>query len=129
MGNLLNFLIIEPVIVFKQQVVKLPEFSLTAGSKGCNRRLHGEFVVLKRKVFKGHFDILQIFFEHLLEYRHQPGTVRSLKIIEDGNHHGGIFGSLKRSAAGIDFLDKVKTDNLNGFVLAAAQNQRSPLGA
>ena len=109
--------------------MKLPEFSLTFGRQGRDSRLHGEFMISEGKVFKNHFDVFRIFLEHLLEYRHQPGTVRSLKIIENGNHNGGIFGSLKRSAGNINFLDKVKGDNLNGLIPAAAQNQRSPLGA
>ena len=99
--------------------MKLPEFALTFGRQGCNSCFQRELVTADGKIFKGHFDIIWIFLEHLIEYQRQPGTVRSLKVIENGNHHGCIFGSLKRSTGNINILDEVKADKLNGFVFAA----------
>ncbi len=118
-GNLLNFLIVELVVIFKQQIMKLPEFSLLPGGQSCNGGRPGELVTLEGKVFKYDFDGIRIFFEHLLEDRHQPGAIRSLEIIEYGDHHGCVFGALERRAAGIDILDKVDRGDLNGLVPSA----------
>jgi len=52
-------------------------------------------VTSERKVFKDNFYLTGILFEHLPEYRHKPGTVRSLEIIENRNHNRCIGRSFE----------------------------------
>ena len=76
--------------------MEFPKFALLLRCNGSLGRLDSEFVVAKRKMLKYDFYLLWVLLEHLLEYRHQPGAVRSLKVTEYGNGNRGILGTLKR---------------------------------
>jgi hypothetical protein len=54
-------------------------------------------VASERKIFMNNFDFFRILLEHLLEYRYEPGTRRSLKVTEHGDHHWCFEGSLERA--------------------------------
>jgi hypothetical protein len=47
------------------------------------------------EIFENNFDVCGVFFEQLLEFRHKPCTVRSLKITEDRNDDRCIHATLK----------------------------------
>ena len=101
--------------------MKFPEPVLFARRMGGNCRRLGKLVVSQREIFKNEFYVLGVFLEHLLEYRHQPGTVRSLEIVESGNHHRCISWTLKRRAFNIHAIDKIKGDDLDRGVFAAGE--------
>jgi hypothetical protein len=50
-------------------------------------RLPGEFVVLKKNVFKGNLYVIRIFLKHLLEYWLKPCAKWSQEIFENSNYY------------------------------------------
>jgi hypothetical protein len=59
--------------------------------------LAGILVASEGKIFMNHFDFIRVLLEHLLDYRYEPGTRRSLKVAEHGDHHRRFDGSLERT--------------------------------
>jgi hypothetical protein len=53
-------------------------------------------VVSKREMLENEFHTVGVFLEHPLEYRHEPGTVGSLEIVEDRNRHRSVLVALDR---------------------------------
>lgn len=93
--NIPNLLVTQLVAVLVKQVVEFPKFALPVSRDNSRRRLPGKLVASERKIFMNNFDIFRILFEHLLEYRYEPGTRRSLKVTEHGDHHRCFEGSLE----------------------------------
>jgi hypothetical protein len=81
-------------------------------------------MVPKREVLKNNFYIIWISLEHLLEYRHKPGTIWSFKVIENGDNYSRIFWSFKRGTGNIDVLDKIKRNDLYRLVFAAVEDKK-----
>ena len=94
-GNVLNLCMVQTVVVLKQSIVKLPEFSLPVRRKGSRSGRSRKFVIGKRKIPKNKLDFLGILVQHLLEQRLEPRTVESLIVAEDGNGNRGSFTTLK----------------------------------
>jgi len=70
------------VVALEQQIVELPEFALAVGGQCRLSSFDGKAMSADGEVFKYNFDFLGVLLEHLLEYRHKPGTVGSLEIAE-----------------------------------------------
>ena len=119
-GNCLNLLFIKILVVFKRLVVKIPEFSLHVGGQGSLGGFQCKFVVFQGKVFDHQFDLVWIFLQQLLKYRIQPGTVRSLVVIENGNGDRGVFRALEGEAGNLDVKDLHHLDDFYHFGGAAA---------
>ncbi len=96
-GNVPDLLVAQLLVILEKKVVELPKFALPVSRDHCGRRLAGILVASERKIFMNNFDFFWILFEHLLEYRYEPGTGRSLKITEHGNYHRCFDGSLERA--------------------------------
>lgn len=94
-GDVLNLCMVQTVVVLKQLIVKLPEFSLPVRRKRSCRARSRKFVIGKRKILKNKLDFLGIFVQHLLEQRLEPRTVESLIVAEDGNGNRGFFTTLE----------------------------------
>ncbi len=82
--------VIELVIAGKKSIMKVPETTLGMCCQGGGGRFSGIFVTVQRKVLENKFDLLGIFLKQLLEYRREPGTVRSLKIGKNHHRHGRV---------------------------------------
>ncbi len=95
--NVPNLLVAQLLAVLVKQVAEFPKFALPVSRNSSDRRLAGILVASERKVFMNHFDFLRVLLEHRLEYRYQPGTRRSLKVTEHGDHHRCFDGSLERT--------------------------------
>jgi len=119
--NLPDFLCIQTVIILEEQIVELPELTLSLRGNGGNRRRPCKLVVSQRKVFEDKFHAVGIFLEHPLEYRHEPRAVGSLEIVEGGDHHWGVRVALERGARNVDLLDEIQEDDLNSLFLSTGE--------
>ena len=95
--NVPNLLVAQLLAVLVKQVVEFPKFALPVSRDNCGRRLPGILVASEWIIFMNNFDFFRVLLEHLLEYRYQPGTRRSLKVTEHGDHHRCFDGSLERT--------------------------------
>ncbi len=96
-GNVPDLLVAQLLVILEKKVVEFPKFALPVSRDNCRRRLPGILVASERIIFMNHFDFFRVLLEHLLEYRYQPGTRRSLKVTEHGDHHRCFDGSLERT--------------------------------
>ncbi len=78
-------------VIFEQLCMQFPEFTLFTGSQSSSGSRSGEFVVIQGEVKLNDTDILGIGLEHLLEYGHQPHSVRSLIVAEERNHNRSVL--------------------------------------
>ncbi len=65
-----------------EEVVVLPVFSLPSCGQRGEGGLEGELMISEGEILDYEFYLFWVLLEHLLEYRHQPGAVRSLEIAE-----------------------------------------------
>ena len=110
-------LIVDLFILSKQQIVKRPELSLLLGGDRSLCRLIGICMIAKGKMFKRYIDLSRILLEHLLEYRHKLGTVRSLKVTEHRNGNRRILFALQWRPADVDLLGDINGNRLDGLPL------------
>ncbi len=129
LGNLFDLLFVQAVVVFEEQIVELPELALFFRRQGGGGGRHGKLVVSQREVLEHQFHLVGVFLEHLLEYRHQPGAVRSLEIVEGGDRHRCLGLALEGGAGNIDLLDEIQGDDLNRFGFAAGEEENVLSGA
>jgi hypothetical protein len=108
LGNLFDLLLVQTVVVFEEQIVELPELALFLRRQGGDVSRHGKLVVSNREVLEHQFHLGGVFLEHLLEYRHEPGAVRSLEIVEGGDRHRCLGFALKRGPGDVDLLDEIQ---------------------
>ena len=120
-GNFIDLLVIQPIVVFIQLVVKFPEFSLPMGSQCSNGGFKGIFVAVNGKIFMYQSYSGWIFLEQLLKLRRKPRTVSSLKFTEHGDGDRRVFGSLKHGSACFYSADKIQQDDFDSFIPAAGR--------
>lgn len=60
----------------------LPVFSLPLCGQSGEGGLERKFMISEGEILDYEFYFFWVLLEHLLEYRHQPGAVRSLEIAE-----------------------------------------------
>lgn len=106
-GDLVDFLIAELVIIFKKAIVKSPEFTLTLSHHRGGGSFKGVRMIAQGIMFKDHFNPVGVLLEHLLEYRHQPGAIRSLKVAEDHHCHRRVRVALKWTADSVDRVGEI----------------------
>ncbi len=94
--DLLNFLVIELIVIFKKFIVKCPEFFLLLSCQSRHGGLNGIFMSSDGKIFENNSDVGRVFFEQLLELRHKLCTVRSLEITEDRDNDRCLRTTLRR---------------------------------
>lgn len=110
-GDGKDFFVIDSIVIFQQCLVKFPEFPLIMGRQSCHGGLEGEPMTGERELFDHHFDLIWIFFQHLLDERFEPRTIGSLVIIEHNQGDFGILGASKRSVGDVDVVDPVVLEN------------------
>ena len=123
LGNLFDLLFVQAVIIFEEQIVELPELALFLRRMGGDGSRHGKLMVSQREVLEHQLHLVGVFLEHLLEYRHEPGTVRSLEIVEGGDRYWCVGIALERRPGNVDLLDKIQGDDLNRFGGAAGEEE------
>ena len=121
--NLCDFLLVQAVVILEEQIMEFPEFTLSSRRNDCNSRLPGKFVGAQGEVFEDKFHTFGILLEHLLEYRHKPGTVRSLEVAEDSDHDWCIGIAPERGARDVDLLDEIQCNNLNGLLFSTGEEK------
>ena len=65
--ELVEFLIVQFVVVFKNFVMVFPELPLISSSQGCQGCLLGKFMIGQRKIFESQFNGVGVLPEHLLK--------------------------------------------------------------
>ena len=95
--NIANLLVAQLLVILEKQVVEFPKFALPVSRDNCGRCQPGMLVASERKIFMNDLDFVGVLLEHLLEYRYEPGTGRSLKVTENGNHHRCFDSSFERT--------------------------------
>ena len=113
--DVLNLVFVEVAVVFHELFMKLPEFSLLLGRKGCCCGLSGKSVASERKLFDHEFGFLGIFFQHLLDERIKPRAIGSLIITENHDRDRGIRRSLERQAGKVKSMDLFQLEELHGL--------------
>lgn len=108
LSNISNFFVVKVSVVFKQFIMEFPEFALAPCSKGCCRRLYGEFMIAQGEILENNLYRFRVLLEQLLKFRVQPGTVRSLKIAENSDNHRCIPGAFERRIRRVDLHKKVQ---------------------
>lgn len=84
-GDFFYFTVAEVVVIFKKQIVKLPEFSMITGNDGGPSRGQRPGMAAQGVMLKDDFDLPGMLLEHLLKFRHKARAIRSLKIAENRN--------------------------------------------
>lgn len=74
----------------------LPVFSLPLRGQSGEGGLKGELMISEREILDYEFYFFWVLLEHLLEYRHQPGAVRSLEIAEGDDLYFRVRVALNR---------------------------------
>ncbi len=105
--NFYNFCIVQLVIILKKQIMEFPKHALTLGGQGRLSGFDGKGVSADGEVFKNNFDFFGVLLEHLLEYRHQPGAIRSLEIAEYDDTDRRIGPSFDGRAVNVDIFDNI----------------------
>jgi hypothetical protein len=108
LGNFFDLLFVQAVVILEEQIVELPEFALSFRCERGNGSRHRKLVVSNREVLEHQFHLVGVFLEHLLEYRHEPGAVRSLEIVEGGDRHRGVGIALEWGLGNVDLLDEIQ---------------------
>ena len=75
--------------------MKFSEFILAASCQSRHGGLNGKFMSSNGEILENNSDVCGVFLEQLLEFRHKPCTVRSLKITEHRNNDRCIDATLK----------------------------------
>ena len=104
-------------------MVVIPEPSLPVGCQGRLGRVHRELVIAQGEILVNQFYVLGVFLQHLLEYRVEPDTVRSLVIAENGHGHWSVFRPLERKSGHIELMHQLQFDELEAPARTAAQHQ------
>ncbi len=103
--------------------MEFPKLALGMRRDGGLSSFESEFVLAQGKLFKSDFDFLGILLEHLLEYRYQPGTIRSLKVTEHDHGNRCTGHALKGCLQRIDGLDEADPHHLDGGALTVQQKE------
>ena len=93
--------------------MKVPESPLGV----CRQRscccIFCKFMTAQRIILENESDLLGIFLEQLLEYRREPGTVRSLKIGKNRHHHCCAGRSLYGRPINWDLMNEIQFKDLD----------------
>lgn len=114
-AKLFYFTVIEILVIFKQQIVKGPEHALFGRCNGGPGGLIRKFMATQGKLLKNDLDLGGILLQQLLEYRHQPGAIRSLEVAENHDGHSGSGRAFKWCAPDIDLFDQIDAHHANGL--------------
>jgi hypothetical protein len=123
LSNLFDLFFVQSVVIFEEQIVELPELALFFRRQGSGGSLHGKLVVSQGEILEHQFHLVGVFLEHLLEYRREPGAIRSLEIVEGGDCYRGVSLALEGGVENIDLLDEIQGDDLNRFGFAAGEEE------
>ncbi len=110
-------------VIFEKLVMVIPEPSLPVGCKSRLCCVQCDLLIRAGVIFVNHLDVLGVFLQHLLEYRLEPGTVRSLVVLENSHSHHRIFRPPERKSGHIELMHELELNKLEVLARTAAQHQ------